>query len=145
MEYVVPPTDEHEEDTHSVATTEQMDEETEDEADASLHQASPRKPQHVPMTVEIVASSGSSEATEEDVDIDGATKPVLHDEYWEEAYPNSPITTPLMKVPQSPARTEEIHTGSEERQPSPTKIKPSLHTIAEETQLHNLKMWHNKT
>ena len=70
------------------------------------------------------ASSGSSEETEKDVDIDGATTPPIIDEFWEAYHPNSPLTTPLTQVPQSPAVTEEIHTGSEERQPSPLQSIP---------------------
>jgi hypothetical protein len=47
VEYVIPPADEDDEDTHSSATIEQMDEEIEIEADASLHQVSSRKPQPI--------------------------------------------------------------------------------------------------
>ena len=57
------------------------------------------------------------EENEEEVDIDGQTTPPIHDEYWEAAHPNSPLTTPLTTEPQLPHRTEEITTGSEEQQP----------------------------
>jgi hypothetical protein len=82
-----------------------VDEEIEVEVDASLHQVSLRKPQPIPMTEETDASFRRSEESEEDVDIDGATTPVIHNEFWDAFHPNSPITTPLMQVPRSPART----------------------------------------
>ena len=112
-----------------------MDDEIEVEEDASLHQVLSRKPSHAPLTKEHAStSSGSSEATEEDVDIDSATLPIHHDEFWEAAHPNSPVTTPLTREPQSPARTKEIHTDSEERQPSLQSIPKEIPaTTADET------------
>jgi hypothetical protein len=59
------------------------------------------------------------------VDIGSSTTPLIRDDFWDAAHPNLPITTPLTQMPQSPARTEEIHIGSEERQ-------PTLQTIVEE-------------
>ena len=53
------------------------------------------------------------EEDDEDVDIDSTT-PVLNNDYWERHHPNSPLTTSLHQIPQSPVQTEEIHTGSEE-------------------------------
>ena len=53
------------------------------------------------------------EEHEEEVDIDAETTPPIHDEFWEAAHPNSPVTTPLTQEPLSPSRTEENHTGSE--------------------------------
>ena len=96
VEYVIPPADEEEreKETHSAATTETVDEEIKVKAHASLDQVSSRKPQSIPMTEETDASPGSSEETEEDVDIDGSTTPLIHGEFWEVAHPNSPITTP---------------------------------------------------
>ena len=111
MDYVIPPKDE-EENSHSAASTEQVDEEIEIEADASLHQVS-SPPVHV-----------TDEETDEDVDV-GSSTPVIDDDLWDVAHPNSPLTTPLTQVPQSPAITEEIQTGSEGHQ-------PSLQTINEE-------------
>lgn len=52
---------------------------------------------------------------EDDVDIDGATTPLVHGKFWEAAHPNSPLTTPLTQMPRSPSQTEEVHGGSEER------------------------------
>jgi hypothetical protein len=65
------------------------------------------------------------EENEEDVDIDGSTMPLIHDDFWDIAHRNSPITTPLTQVPPSTAHTEEVHTGSEGHQ-------TSLQTIIEE-------------
>ena len=39
------------------------------------------------------------EENEEEVDIDGEMTPPLHNEYWEAAHPNSPLTIPLMTEP----------------------------------------------
>jgi hypothetical protein len=77
------------------------------------------------VTKETAESSKGDEETEEDADTVGSTTPVIHDEFWDATHPNSPITTPLTRVPQSPARAEKIHTGSEECQ-------NSLQTIAKE-------------
>ena len=104
--------------THSAATTEQVDEEIEVESHTSPHMVSSPPPT-------VTEERAGDEVTEEDVDIDGSTTPVIHDEFWDAAHPNSPITTPLTQIPQSPAVTEEVHTGSDERQ-------PTLQTIAEE-------------
>lgn len=69
------------------------------------------------MTEEHAASHRSNEETNEDVDV-GSTTPVIHDDFWDVAHPNSPLITPLTQVPQSPAITEEVHIGSEGRQQS---------------------------
>ena len=105
VDYQIPQADE---DTHYAATTEQMDEEIEANTDVSAPQQTVQTPQRTPPIEQI----------EEEVDIDGEITPPLHDEYWEAAHPNSPLTTPLTTEPQSPQRTEEIPTGSEEQQPS---------------------------
>ena len=107
VEYHIPQAD-GEEDTHSAATIEQMDEEIEVDADVSMPQEIAQTPQRASL----------NEEHEEDVDIDGETSPPIHDKYWEAAHPNSLLTTPLTREAQSHARTEEIHTGSEESQPS---------------------------
>nr|XP_020174680.1 bromo and FHA domain-containing protein DDB_G0267958-like [Aegilops tauschii subsp. strangulata] len=131
VDYQIPWADEDDEENHSAATTEQVDEEIKVEEDSSLHQVSSRNPSQVPLTEEHDAtSSGSSEATKEEVDIDGATMLVLHDEFWEAAHPSSPVTTPLTLEPQSPARTEEIHTGSEGKQPSQQSIPEEIPAVA---------------
>ena len=113
-DYIIP----DDSDTHSAATTEQMDDEIEAETNASPPMVSSPPPT-------VTDERAGDEETEEDVDIDGSTTPVIHDEFWDAAHPNSPITTPLTQIPQSPAVTEEVHTGSEDRQ-------PTLQTIAEE-------------
>ena len=70
--------------------------------------------------------AGVEEIDEEDEDVDiRSTTPILNGDYWERHHPNSPLTTPLQQLPQSPVQTEEIHMGSEERQ-------ASLLTIPEE-------------
>ena len=69
-------------------------------------------------------STDQLDEKEEDVDI-GCTTPVLNDDYWESHHPNSPMFTPLQKIPQSLVQTEEIHMGSDEPQ-------ASLLTIPEE-------------
>src|SRR6266536_3428978 len=67
----------------------------------------------------IVEEAGIEEVDEEDEDVDiGSTTPILNDDYWESHHPNSPLTTPLQQIPQSPVQTEEIHTGSKEHQAS---------------------------
>ena len=56
--------------------------------------------------------AGIEEIDEEDEDVDiGSTTPILNDDYWESHHPNSPLTTPLQQIPQSPVQTKEIHTG----------------------------------
>jgi hypothetical protein len=76
------------------------------------------------LTEDQAASHRSNEETDEDLGV-GSTTPIIHDDFWDVAHPNSPLTTPPTKVPQSPAISEEIHTGSKGHQ-------PSLHTITEE-------------
>lgn len=55
---------------------------------------------------------------EEDVDIGDIPTPRIHDDFWDEEHPNSPLHTPLTQVPQSLCRTKEIHAGSDERRSS---------------------------
>ena len=68
------------------------------------------------MTEGPTALHQSQEETDEDMDV-GSTTPVIHDDFWDATHPNSPLTTPLTQVPQSPAITEEIQTASESQQP----------------------------
>ena len=66
-----------------------------------------------------IEEAGVEELDEEYEDVDiGSTTPILNDDYWESHHPNSPLTTPLHQLPQSPVQTEEIHTGSEGHQAS---------------------------
>ena len=60
----------------------------------------------------------------------GSTTPVMNDDYWERLHQNSPLTTPLHQIPQSPVQTEEIHTGSEERQTSLLSIPEEIPATA---------------
>ena len=83
--------------------------------------------------------AGVEEIDEEDEDVDiGSTTPILNDDYWERQHHNSPLTTPLHQLPQSPVQTEEIHTGSEE---CPT----TLHSIWEEVPTTSAKEMEAKT
>ena len=84
VEYVIPRDNEDEEDTHSAATTEQMDEEIEVDADVSMPHETVQTPQLARL----------SEEMEEDVAIDGATTPVLHDEFWEAGHQIYPSPLP---------------------------------------------------
>jgi hypothetical protein len=123
-EYVIP--DETDEENPSTAYSQQLDEEIEVEDIPSTPLVSSPMPQ---FTAE---EAGVEEMEEEDMDI-SSTTPVLNDDYWERLHPNSPLTTPLHPIPQSPVQTEEIHTGSEERQTSLLSIPEEIPaTTAEE-------------
>ena len=105
---------------HFAATSEQLDEEIEVDDIPSTPLVSSPMPQ---FTTE---EAGFEEIVEQDEDVDiGSTTPILNDDYRESHHPNSPLYTPLQRIPQSPVKTEEIHTGSEEHQ-------ASLLTIPEE-------------
>ena len=70
-----------------------------------------------PMAQFTAEEAGVEEIDEEDEYMDiGCSTPILNDEYWESHHPNSPLTTPLHQLPQSPIQTEEIHTGFEGHQ-----------------------------
>ena len=71
----------------------------------------------------IAEEVGIEEIDEEGENVDiGSTTPILNDDYWESHHPNSPLTTPLHQLPQSPVQTEEIHMGSEGHQASLVSI-----------------------
>ena len=102
-EYVIP--SESDEEDPSAATLEQIDEEIEVDNVTSTPLVSSPMPQ---FTAE---EAGVEEIDEEYEDVDiGSTTPVLNDDYWERNHPNSPFTTPLHQIPQSPVQTKEIHT-----------------------------------
>ena len=91
VDYEIPQADEDDEDIHYAAITKRMDEEIEVDTDVSMLQATTQSPQRTLLI----------EENEEEVDIDSETTPPIHDEYWEVAHTNSPLTTPLTKEPQS--------------------------------------------
>ena len=95
-EYVIPSGSDEE--NHSAASSEQIDEEIEVDAIPSTPAASSPMP---PSTTE---EAGVEELEDEDVDI-GCTMPVLNDDFWESQHPNSPLFTPIQQIPQSPAPT----------------------------------------
>ena len=106
------------EENHSAASSEQIDEEIEVDKIPSTPVISSPMPQ---FTAE---EAGVEEIEDEGVDI-GCTTPVMNDDFWESQHPNTPLFTPLQQIPQSPVQTKEIHTGSKEHQ-------ASLLTIPEE-------------
>jgi hypothetical protein len=104
-EYAIP--SESAEEVPSAASTEQLDEEIDMDNITSTPLVSSPMPQ---FTAE---EAGVEEIDDNDEDVDiGSTTPILNDDFWESHHPNSPLTTPLHQVPQSPVPTEEIHTGS---------------------------------
>ena len=76
------------EEHHSVASSEQVDEEIEVDAIPSTPVISSHMPQ---FTAE---EAGVEEMEDEDVDV-GCSTPVISDEFWESQHPNSPMFTPL--------------------------------------------------
>src|SRR3954471_24039586 len=76
------------EENHSAASSEQIDEEIEVDAIPSAPQVSSPMPQFDD------EEAGVEEIDEEDVDI-GSTTPVMNDDFWESQHPNSPLFTPL--------------------------------------------------
>ena len=76
------------EEHHSAASSEQIDEEIEVDAIPSTPAASSPMPQ---FTAE---EAGIEEIEYEDVDI-GCTTPVMNEDFWESQHPNSPHFTPL--------------------------------------------------
>ena len=54
----------------------------------------------------------------------------MNDDFQESHHPNSPLFTPLQQIPQSPAQTEEIHTGSDEPQASLLTIPEGVPTTS---------------
>lgn len=97
------------EENHSAASSEQIDEEIEVDAIPSTPVISSLMPQ---FTAE---EAGIEEMEDEDVDV-GCSTPVISDEFWESRHPNSPMFTPLQQIPQSPAPT--VQMGSEETHPT---------------------------
>ena len=85
-EYVIPSGSDEEH--HSAASSEQVDEEIEVDAIPLTTVASSPMPQ---FTAE---EAGVEEIEDEDVDI-GCTTPVMNDDFWESRHPNSPLFTPL--------------------------------------------------
>nr|XP_040256220.1 nucleolin-like [Aegilops tauschii subsp. strangulata] len=130
-EYVI--RDDIDEEHPPAASSEQFDEDIEVDDIPSTPPVSSTVPQF------IADEAGVEEIDEEDEDVDiGSTTPVLNDDYWERLHPNSPLTTPLHQIPQSPVQTEEIHTGSEGHQ-------ASLRSIPEEVPATNAKEMETKT
>ena len=80
------------EENHSAATSEQLDEEIEVEAFPSMPVISSPMPQ---FTAE---EAGVEEIEDEDVDI-GCTTPVMNDEFWESQHPHTPLFTPIQQIP----------------------------------------------
>ena len=76
------------EENHSAASSEQIDEEIEVDAIPSTPVISSPMP---PFTAE---EAGVEEIEDEDVDI-GRTTPVMNDDFWESQHRNSPLFTPL--------------------------------------------------
>ena len=83
--YVIPSGSDEE--NHSAAPSEQIDEEIEVDAIPSTPVASSPMPQF------IAEEAGVEEIEDEDVDI-GCTTPVMNDDFWESQHPNSPLFTP---------------------------------------------------
>ena len=82
------------EENHSVATSEQFDEEIEVEAFPSPPVVSSPMPQ---FTAE---EAGVEEIENEDEDVDiGCTTPVMNDDFWESQHPNTPLFTPIQHIP----------------------------------------------
>ena len=55
----------------------------------------------------------------------------MNDDFWESQHPNSPLFTPLHRIPQSPAPT--VQMGSEETHPTSSVHEEIPATSAEET------------
>ena len=79
------------EENHSAASSEQIDEEIEVEGIPSTPIISSHMPQ-------FTAEEAGVEELEEDVDI-GSTTPVMNDDFWESQHPNSPLFTPIQQIP----------------------------------------------
>ncbi|KAI5008035.1 hypothetical protein ZWY2020_009083 [Hordeum vulgare] len=110
-EYVIQEGDEQMEDTRCAAST-PIHEEIEADPNPSIPQASSPPPQQ--------NRDVGDEDKDEYVDI-GNTTPVIHDDFWEQAHPNSPLTTLIPQVPLSPAATD-IHITCEEKSTSVKSI-----------------------
>ena len=89
-DYVIP--GESHEETPSVASTEQLDEEIEVDRIPSTPVVS------LPMPQFTAKEAGVEEIEDEDVDI-GCTTPVMNDDFWESQHPNSSMFTPLQAIP----------------------------------------------
>ena len=118
------------EENHSAASSEQIDEEIEVDMIPSTHVISSPMPQ---FTAE---EAGVEEMEDEDVDI-GCTTPVLNDDFWESQHPNSPLFTPLHQIPQSPATT--VQMGSDEPHATPSVHEEIPATSAEDHADEELK------
>ena len=81
------------EEHHSTASSEQIDEEIEVDGIPSTPVISSPMPQ---FTAE---EAGVEEIEDEDVDI-GCTTPVMNDDFWESQHPNTPFFTLLQQIPQ---------------------------------------------
>ena len=82
------------EEIHSAASSEQIDEEMEVDAIPSTPVISSPMPQ---FTAE---EAGVEEIENEDEDVDiGCTTPVMNDDFWESQHPNTPLFTPLQQIP----------------------------------------------
>lgn len=90
-----------------------MDEETEVETLTSTPQVSSPTPQFTTEEADVEEME-----VDEDVDI-GCTTPVMNDDFWDSQHPNSPLFTPLEKIPQSPAPTK-VHMGFVEIHATPS-------------------------